>query len=217
MRFRFGTFVLDVDGHRLNEDGRERHLTPKAFALLTALVRAPVRVHSKAELHQWLWPDAFVSEANLSNLLAEVRGALGDDAAAPRFIRTVHRVGYAFIADVTSVSDSTITTAMVTMWLEWGHMRFPLGLGVHVIGRESDADVELDATTVSRRHARLLVTSEGARLEDLKSKNGTYRGDSRVIALEVLRDGDELRFGDVLVTFRSRSIGHTTKTGSVSI
>ena len=128
-----------------------------------------------------------------------------------------HRVGYAFIADVTSVSDSTITTATVTMWLEWGHMRFPLGLGVHVIGRESDADVELDATTVSRRHARLLVTSEGARLEDLESKNGTYRGDSRVIGLEVLTDGDELRFGDVLVTFRSRSTGRTTKTGSVSI
>jgi pSer/pThr/pTyr-binding forkhead associated (FHA) protein len=62
---------------------------------------------------------------------------------------------------------------------------------------------------VSRRHARLIVKHEETVLEDFGSKNGTYRGSDRVTAPIRLADGDEIRIGSQLVTFRVRSMGST--------
>jgi DNA-binding winged helix-turn-helix (wHTH) protein len=76
------------------------HVSPKAFALLAALIERRPKALSKDELHKLLWPDAFVSDANLPNLVAQLREILGDDAHEPRVIRTVPRFGYAFRADV---------------------------------------------------------------------------------------------------------------------
>jgi len=61
--------------------------------------------------------------------------------------------------------------------------------------------VRLDRSTVSRRHARLLITAEGAVLEDFVSKNGTFRGDERVMSPMALADGDTIRIGSVRLTF----------------
>ena len=94
-------------------------------------------------------------------------------------------------------------------WLEWGRRRFPLSAGEHVIGRDPDVDVRLDESTVSRRHARLVVTTEGAMLEDFGSKNGTFRGNARVTAPIQLADGDDVRIGSLLVTFHVRGRGST--------
>ena len=78
--------------------------SPKAFELLGTLVMDRPKVLSKEVLQQRLWPETFVAEANLSNLVAEIREALGDRARTPLFIRTAHGFGYAFCGDATQRS-----------------------------------------------------------------------------------------------------------------
>ena len=162
MRFRFGPFVLDLDTRQLARNSREVHLASKAFDLLAALVLDRPKVLSKSVLQQRLWPDTFVVEANLSNLIAEIREALGDQRRDCQWIRTAHGVGYAFCGAATAVEDvHSPTPNRPTCWLEWGSHRFPLSVGEHIVGRDPDAHVRLDASTVSRRHAKLVVTTEG--------------------------------------------------------
>jgi DNA-binding winged helix-turn-helix (wHTH) protein len=206
----FGPFTLDLDTRQLTRDGGELHLSPKAFELLAGLVEERPKVLSKTVLQQRLWPDTFVAEANLSNLVAEIREALGDAPREPRYIRTAHRFGYAFCGETTTVATSRPTfTGRPECWIEWGTKRFPLYPGEHVVGRDADVEIRLDASTVSRRHARLIVKPEGTVLEDFGSKNGTYRGSDRVTEPIHLADGDEIRIGSQLVTFRVRTMGST--------
>jgi DNA-binding winged helix-turn-helix (wHTH) protein len=206
----FGPFVLDLDTRQLTRDGRAMHLSPKAFELLAALVDARPKVLSKTLLQQRLWPDTFVAEANLSNLVAEIREALGDAPRDPTYIRTAHRFGYAFCAQATRLAGGREAPSdRPGCWIEWGAKRFPLCPGEHVVGRDPDVEIRLDASTVSRRHARLIVTDDSTILEDFGSKNGTYRGCDRVTAPIHLADGDEIRIGSQLVTFRVRTMGST--------
>ena len=205
MTLRFGPFLLDLDTRQLTREGREVHLSPKAFELLGTLVMDRPKVLSKEVLQQRLWPETFVAEANLSNLIAEIREALGDRPRPPLFIRTAHGFGYAFCGDATNGPGAADPASeRPSCWLEWGRRRFPLSIGEHVIGRDPDVEVRLDASTVSRRHARLVITAEAAVLEDFGSKNGTFRADARVTEPIELADGDDIRIGSLLVTFHVR-------------
>ena len=105
MRIRFGRFTLDLETRQLTSDGHEIHLEPKAFDLLSALVLERPKALSKADLQERLWPGTFVTEANLSNLVAQIRAALGDPARASTFVRTAHGFGYAFCGEAVSVAD----------------------------------------------------------------------------------------------------------------
>jgi DNA-binding winged helix-turn-helix (wHTH) protein len=202
----FGPFVLDGDTRQLMRDGRAIHLSPKAFELLAALASERPNVLSKAVLQQRLWPDTFVAEANLSNLIAEIRAALGDSARTPTYLRTVHKFGYAFCGQASDSSAPSGSGTRVLGWLEWGAKRFPLTAGSHVIGRDPDVEIRLDASTVSRRHARLVVNADRVVLEDSGSKNGTFRGLERVKTDPVtLSDGDLLRIGSVQIVFHLRA------------
>jgi predicted ATPase/DNA-binding winged helix-turn-helix (wHTH) protein len=96
-QYRFGEFVLDSETRQLLRACEPRHVSPKAFHLLEVLVSSRPRVWSKRELQDLLWPDTTVVEANLPNLVAEVRAALQDDPQQPRYVRTVHRYGYGFV------------------------------------------------------------------------------------------------------------------------
>jgi DNA-binding winged helix-turn-helix (wHTH) protein len=213
MTTRFGPFTVDVETRRLSNHHAEVHLSPKAFELLVALLDERPRVLSKRELQRRLWPDTFVVEANLSNLIAEVRAALGDQAREPVFIRTAHGYGYGFCADATTEAAGAASgPAALACWLEWGRQRFALGAGEHIIGRAAGVDVRLDATTVSRRHARLTVAATSARLEDLGSKNGTFRGADRLVAPIHLADGDVVRIGSLVLTVRVDGASATTDT-----
>src|SRR5688572_1480256 len=126
VRIRFGLFTLDDRTRQLLKGERPVALSPKALELLLTLASRQPEVLSKAELQERLWPKTFVSEANLSNLVAEVRAALGDRPRAPRFIRTAHGFGYAFCGDVVDVDDKPTTPTRPACWLEWGRRRFPL-------------------------------------------------------------------------------------------
>src|SRR5262249_21474512 len=96
MRFRFGECVLDGETRELLVARKAVHLSPKGFQFLELLLASRPRALSKAEIHEKLWPDTFVADGTLTSLLAEVRSAIGDGQRGARFIRTVHRFGYAF-------------------------------------------------------------------------------------------------------------------------
>jgi DNA-binding winged helix-turn-helix (wHTH) protein len=96
MRVRFSPYVLDLESRQLLRGDDVVHLSPKAFDLLSILVSARPKALSKSDLLERLWPGTFVVEKNLANLVSEIREAIGDDPGNPRFIRTVHRFGYAF-------------------------------------------------------------------------------------------------------------------------
>ncbi len=213
VRFQFGDFTLDLETRQLSRAAQVLHLTPKAFELLTTLVQERPRVISKKELLERLWPDTFVAEANLSNLVAEIRDVLEDRARAPLFIRTAHGFGYAFCGSATALAAARGEAAVhPACWLEWDRQRFPLSFGEHVIGRDPDVDVRLDQSTVSRRHARLLVTADGTMLEDFGSKNGTFRCHERVTAPVPLVDGDSIGIGSLVMTFHCQAPSLSTDT-----
>jgi DNA-binding winged helix-turn-helix (wHTH) protein len=208
----FGPFTLDIGTRQLLHDRRSVHLSPKAFELLTTLIDVRPRVLSKAELQERLWPDTFVAEANLSNLVAEIREAIGDRARAPRFVRTVHGFGYAFCGEATATGTPSAPIPSPVCSLSWGQRLFQLCAGEHIIGRDVSADVRLDASTVSRRHARLVINPGSVRLEDLGSKNGTFRAQDRVGASIQLSDGDIVRIGSLCLTIRVPGPSATTET-----
>jgi pSer/pThr/pTyr-binding forkhead associated (FHA) protein len=83
-----------------------------------------------------------------------------------------------------------------------------------VIGRDPDVSVRLDASTVSRRHARIVVAADAVVLDDFGSKNGTFRGDERVTTPVPLADGDAIHIGSLLVTFHVRARLMSTDTQS---
>ena len=218
MKTRFDSFLLDDESRQLTAGSRSIHLPPKAFDLLVALLAERPGVISKARLQERLWPGCFVVEANLSNTVSELRQALGDSARAPRFIRTVHGLGYAFCGAAAAVeSERNGELEPLVCWIEWGRQRFPLFAGEHVIGRDRDVEIRLDASTVSRRHAKLSVSSERTTLEDSGSKNGTFLGEHRVTSPVRLTDGDAVRIGSLLLTFRVHSGSMSTDTQDQSI
>jgi len=203
MTVTFGDFTLDGDLRRLHGRSGEIHLSPKAFDLLVTLVENRSRVMSKVELQQRLWPDTFVADGNLASLVAEVRDALQDDAKEPRFVRTVHRVGYAFCADLVEAPDRSSSAIPGSLcWLIMDGRRIPLQPGENVLGRDVSDGIPIDSPSVSRRHARISVTTAHATVEDLGSKNGTYVRGERIATPVLLNDGDEVRVGSVMMQFR---------------
>ncbi|HEY7533834.1 MAG TPA: FHA domain-containing protein, partial [Nitrospiraceae bacterium] len=209
MIVRFREFALDTDQRRLMRGDAEVHLTPKAFDLLVLLIDEAPRVIRKAELHERLWPGTFVSDATLVGLVKELRRVLDDHSSKP-IIRTAHRVGYAFDGQV----EREAGLPTVSRWIVAGSRRIPLLVGENLIGRDPASAICLDATGVSRRHARIVVESNAAKLEDLGSKNGTIVNDDVVIGSVVLHDGDRIHVGPVVVIYHASASGISTETQS---
>ena len=211
--YRFDDFVLDSLTRRLLDEGNEVHLSPKSFDLLMVLVENRSRAVSREELHQRLWPSSYVLETNLASLVAEIRRALRDSADHPRYVRTVHRFGYWFIGSIQEPADPEEgVKPLVKYWLVWESRQIALAPGENIVGRAPDAAVWIDATGVSRHHARIRLEGEIAILEDLGSKNGTYVRGRRVSAPAQLADGDQIRLGPVVITFRIPPPAGSTQT-----
>src|SRR5215471_11840801 len=102
----FGPFSLDGTEDGLWCGARRCKLKAKAEAVLRYLVEHPGRLVRKADLLAAIWPDVHVSDWVLTTCIRELRHVLGDVATAPRYIATVHRQGYRFIAPVT-VADAS--------------------------------------------------------------------------------------------------------------
>ena len=204
MRVRFGDCVLDSDTRQLTVHSQAVHLSPKAFQFLELLLERRPKALSKSEVHERLWPGTFVSDGTLASLLAEIRSATEDSARESRFVRTVHRFGYAFsgTAEELRGSASRIRGPEPIYRLIWGTREISLGIGENLLGRDEDGIVWIDDAQVSRRHARIVIDESGAILEDLGSKNGTYLRGKRIESPTKLADEDPVTIGPASMIFR---------------
>jgi DNA-binding winged helix-turn-helix (wHTH) protein len=219
VRIQFGPFTLDSEARRLVGSKGDIRLSPKAFDVLCALVERRPNVVSKSELHARIWPGTFVVDTNLNILIGEIRRALLDTPQQSSFVRTVHKVGYAFCAPATELEDgpATIPEGRTKWWLVWNGRTFRLSAGENIIGRDPNCRVWLDGPGVSRQHARIQInaSSSDALLEDLSSTNGTFLRNARVTGPEGLKDGDVIQLGSVEVTFRVWSANAPKKTDRI--
>jgi predicted component of type VI protein secretion system len=142
--------------------------------------------------------------------VSELRDALGDVSKPGRFIRTVHRFGYAFCGDVrtTQAFHQGETWHIVTA----AGARFVLGAGDSLIGRDPSCAVWIDSSEVSRHHARVRIADQRAMLEDLGSKNGTSVRGARVAGPVELHDGDILTLGTLTFVIRVHRADDSTQT-----
>ena len=209
MNVRFGAFEVDSAKRQLLKNGSEIHVTRKAFDLLLLLIGEAPRVVGKEELHQRLWTDSFVSDATLVGLVKEVRRVLHDPDAKKPLIRTAHGIGYAFSGELQR-SMQQVPTA--SCWVVVGTRRVMLIEGENLIGRDAASTIHLDAPGVSRRHARIVVDASGAVVEDLGSKNGTMVNDTPASGGVVLRDGDRIQAGPIVISYHASAAAMSTET-----
>jgi DNA-binding winged helix-turn-helix (wHTH) protein len=209
MRASFAGFVFDSDTREVRRGRTAVAVSPKAFDLLELLVRSRPRAVSKEEIHERLWPKTFVSDASLTNLVAELRAALEDDADEARLIRTVRRFGYAFMGGATEETGPLPGSARRLLWET---REIPLTTDETLLGRDESATVFIDDASVSRRHARIVSRDGQATLEDLGSKNGTLHNGERLQAPVRLSDGDRIQVGRASLVFRESSSTRSTQT-----
>lgn len=193
-RYAFDAFVLDCAAGELRREASTIELRPKVFALLAFLLENRGRLILKEELLDALWGEVHVGEGSLNRTVAELRQALGDHPRDARFIETVPRRGYKFVGNVTELGAGA-PDRLSEFVLIFSDRVLPLRAGENVIGRTPECDVQIVGPSVSRRHARLVISAQGVVLEDLGSMNGTFVGDRRINASTTVQDGDEIRIG----------------------
>jgi DNA-binding winged helix-turn-helix (wHTH) protein/tetratricopeptide (TPR) repeat protein len=109
--YRFGPFTVETGAYRLVKDGSVIPVSPKIIDLLLYLVERPSDLVSKEELFKALWPDVAVTDNALTQVVSELRQALGDDPSSPRYVQTVARRGYRFVAAVRAEPTDVSSTA----------------------------------------------------------------------------------------------------------
>jgi DNA-binding winged helix-turn-helix (wHTH) protein len=208
MRMRFTDCVLDLSARQLERQGKIVPLEPKVYELLETLIKRRPAVVTNNELDELLWPQVYVARTSLTRLASKLRAALGDTPHGSSVIRTAYKTGYAFCADVTSVPSAAGVSA--TIELVWRKQSLPLTDGVHLAGRDEACALVIDASTVSRHHARITVISGAATIEDLGSTNGTHVNGTRISAPTLLGFGDELSLGSERLQVRRRVVSALT-------
>ena len=191
MRVSFGAYVFDSRLRTVTHAGQPVVLSPKAFALLEILLAARPAPVSKETLYERLWPNTFVEQGNLHNLISEIRRAFGDGQRDA--IRTVHGFGYAFEAKAAS------TAAASRFGILRGKELLRLHDGENIVGRDPDAAIVLPSSDISRHHARLVVSGFMVTLEDLGSKNGTFLRGERLTQPAEVHNGDVITVGKSLL------------------
>jgi DNA-binding winged helix-turn-helix (wHTH) protein len=208
-RYTFDRFCLDSDQKLLSRGEEPVRLTPRAFRLLEFLVRQRPRAVSKRELLEHVWSGDIVEESNLKTLVLEIRTALEERGLRRDAIRTAYGFGYAFAVDVQEEKEGLPQPLVSLRWAD-GAVRLPSG--VHAIGRAPGCAAVIEAPSVSREHASLLVTRHELRLTDLGSKNGTFVGETRIAAPTDLFDRCRIRIGEVVVEVLRLGKDNSTET-----
>ena len=130
---RFGAFEADVRTGELRKDGVKLKFSGQPFQVLAILLERPGEVVTREELQKRLWPDTFVDvEHNLNTAINKIREVLGDSAESPRFVETLPRRGYRFIAPVEGAqstaepvgSDSAASTNRRWSWVRRSSILF---------------------------------------------------------------------------------------------
>ena len=186
-RVSFGDFVLDLDSRELLRGPQAVPLTPKAYQLLEILVTNRPKALSKFALQERLWPDTFVLEKNLVNLIAEIRQSLGDDPTAsslrahspPVRLRVSSTPGRNRIGQ-----HNHATATAVRFRLLWANGRARLGEGEHVLGRDPDLELFFDSPGISRRHALIRVAGDDSDGRRSRQQERNVRRRSAVSTLQ---------------------------------
>src|SRR6516162_2171136 len=137
---RFATFEVDLRAGELRKGGIKLKLGGQPFQVLAILLERPGRVVTRDELQKRLWPDTFVDvDHNLNTAINKIREALGDSAENPRFVETLPRRGYRFIASETaflpaaSFRDCEMPSAETTQERVAGTSRFLYAAGATIL------------------------------------------------------------------------------------
>ena len=216
--FRLGAWLVEPTLDRISHDGQIVRLRPRAMDVLACLALEAGKLASKQILIDAVWRTEFVSDHALTQVIAELRAALGDDARNPSYIENIPRRGYRLVAIVTPVAASVPPAHDVYLpfKLQGEGGDHSLNHGPNVIGRTTDADISIDRTEVSRCHARIVVAGTTATIEDLGSKNGTYLNGERLQQPALLANGDEIWIGRSVARLRFLVEGEPTMTEQTS-
>src|SRR5262245_26317802 len=167
--YEFGPFRLDAVERLLSREGIPIPLTPKAFDLLMTLVEQPGHLLAKEELMQSVWPDTFVEENSLTWNISNLRKILGDGENGLRYIETVPKRGYRFVADVQTVSDLKTE--------EPSHK--PKNNGVAASDKDADFSERLVAEDQTNSRARIGAESAAEVIASVGLQQGRW-GDARL-------------------------------------
>ena len=199
--YEFGPFRLDAKERLLLHDGEIVPLTPKAFDMLLALVENSGHLLEKKELMQRLWPDSFVEEGSLAQNISLLRKALGE-SESQKFIETVSRRGYRFVASVIlskpeQIADRTIKSIAVLPFKS-------LGVG----GGDEYLGIGIAETLTTRLSSLKLLTvrATSAVLKYASSEKETVVA-GRELEVDTVLEGSIRRLGEqVRVTARLVSV-----------
>jgi DNA-binding winged helix-turn-helix (wHTH) protein len=200
MEIEFEDCTFNTASRQLLRGGTAVPMEPKMYMLLEVLIQRRPAVVTNVELDEILWPKVYVARTSLTRLVSELRTLLGDSPRESRIIRTVYKTGYSFVAQVTEAAPAPHPPS--GSYLQWNERIMHLHEGENVLGRGAECTLVIDATTVSRRHARITVSRGMAKIEDLNSTNGTFVNKNAATVPVVLKDGDEVSLGTTAVRFR---------------
>jgi DNA-binding winged helix-turn-helix (wHTH) protein len=206
-RVGFGAFTFDGEQQELRRGAERIHLTPKVMCLLELLLERRGSLVTHVEIHDRLWPDVVVSEANLKNVVSELRGALDDHQREGRFIRNVYDRGYLFTEEV-----SEAERCIIRAHLQLDGRSLPLCDGAILVGRGDDCAIVLHDESVSRHHARIAVSADTIVIEDLDSKNGTLVDGVRLERSRVLEGTHKITFGRTVAWYTCGAQNPSTAT-----
>jgi DNA-binding winged helix-turn-helix (wHTH) protein/predicted ATPase len=155
----FDRFRFDRANQRLEDASGAIRLNPKAFEVLRVLLERPGQLVLKDQLLDAVWPDTHVAEGVLKVSMAEIRKALGDSATAPRFIETVHRRGYRFVATIAEAGGERGRARSLLAWPPGG---VATGRGdVGLVGRGREIGLLEEQLALAQRGERQVVFVTG--------------------------------------------------------
>src|SRR5687767_13815764 len=186
--YEFGPYVIDARSRILLKDGTTVRLTPKAFDTLFVLVRHASQVVEKEQLLKEVWPDIFVEEGSLSHNIHGLRKALGDDSSEPRYIETIPKRGYRFVAPV-KVSRPEAAQLSIGGGAEEDALVIEKHTFARVISNEfdeTDLPAEIHEAELAREPAQLLPAAE---TQALTVGAGTHQHKKRRLLVAVVAGG----------------------------
>jgi len=194
LTYEFGPYQLNLTKRILTRAGETVCLRPKATDILLLLVTNAGRLVERDELLRAVWPDTFVEEANLTQSIFMLRRALGDGRAGPKFIETVTRRGYRFVANVRVVNGQDEPTLMLPATTAEAIAARPVVAVLPFLNNTGDADLEYLADGLTDN-----LINNLARLSKLRVMSHSAVSNYKVPDLNPQRAGDEMGASAVLV------------------
>jgi Tol biopolymer transport system component/DNA-binding winged helix-turn-helix (wHTH) protein len=165
-KIRFDAYEADLEAGELSKNGGKVKLSGQPFQVLAILLERPGRVVTREELQKCLWPDTFVDvEHNLNTAINKIREVLGDSSASPRFVETLPRRGYRFIAPIRKAPDDNPVSVLEELQAQdlprSPQKRFPawayLGIAITVLSTLASYFVYWADTSAKAKKDRILT------------------------------------------------------------